>query len=238
MSGHSKWAQIKHKKALTDQRRGQLFGKLAKAIAVAARGNPDPATNARLQTAIEKARQANMPNDNIVRAIKRTTDTSAVQLQELQVEVVAPGNVAIIVSAITDNKNRTLAELRSIAKDHGAHLAQEGSLMWMFATLGVVTVPLATLPVTKRDELELVAIEAGAHDIRQDGETLRIFVRPESLHTVYEAMTPLAPTASTAIELVPSSTVTLSVETADRLDKLLEALDAHDDVQDVITNAV
>lgn len=131
MSGHSKWSQIKHKKAISDQKRSAAFGKLARLITIAARGNPDPKTNMRLKTAIDQARSANMPLDNIERAIQRTTDKSQATLDEIRIEALGPGGAAIIISAITDNRNRTIAELRTLLLSYGAKVVAEGSLAWM-----------------------------------------------------------------------------------------------------------
>ncbi|MEK7194649.1 MAG: YebC/PmpR family DNA-binding transcriptional regulator [Patescibacteria group bacterium] len=131
MSGHSKWSQIKHKKAISDQKRSAIFGKLARLITIAAKGNPDPKTNMRLKAAIDQARAANMPLDNIDRAIQRITDKSQALLDEIRIEALGPGGTAIIISAITDNRNRTIAELRTLLSSHGAKVVAEGSLNWM-----------------------------------------------------------------------------------------------------------
>jgi YebC/PmpR family DNA-binding regulatory protein len=132
MSGHSKWSQIKHKKGIADQKRGQLFSKLSKLISVAARSNPDPATNPRLQNAIEHARTFNVPKDNIERAIKRAQDKDAAALDEISIQAIGPSSVALIIQAITDNRNRTINEVKKILSDHDSKMAGEGSLNWMF----------------------------------------------------------------------------------------------------------
>lgn len=131
MSGHSKWSQIKHKKAISDQKRSAAFGKLARLITIAARGNPDSKTNMRLKAAVDQARAANMPLDNIERAIQRTADKSQTALDEIRIEALGPGGAAIMISAITDNRNRTIAELRTLLANHGAKVVAEGSLVWM-----------------------------------------------------------------------------------------------------------
>ncbi len=236
MSGHSKWAQIKHKKAIADAKRGQVFGKLAKAISVAARGNPDPATNAQLRTVIEKARAVNMPNDNIQRAVSRAGAAEA-HLQELLVEIMAPGNVAVLVTALTDNKNRTLTELRTLAGRYGAHVVQEGSLSWMFTRAGVVTVPASSLDTAAREAIELAAIEAGADDTEEGDDDVRILTPADRLAAVAAAVGALAPGTTSELAYVPSSTVTQDPQDAEKLVGLLDALDDHDDVQDVATNA-
>ena len=132
MSGHSKWSQIKHKKAISDQKRSAAFGKLARLVTIAARGNPDPKTNMRLKAAIDQARSANMPLENIERAIQRTADKNQATLDEIRIEALGPGGAAIVISAITDNRNRTIAELRTLLSNHVAKIVAEGSLSWMF----------------------------------------------------------------------------------------------------------
>jgi len=131
VSGHSKWSQIKHKKAISDQKRSATFGKLARLITIAARGNPDPKTNMRLKTAIDQARSANMPIDNIERAVQRTTDKNQAALDEIRIEALGPGGTAIVIDAITDNRNRTIAELKTLLSSYGAKVVAEGSLGWM-----------------------------------------------------------------------------------------------------------
>ncbi|MDP2647634.1 MAG: YebC/PmpR family DNA-binding transcriptional regulator [Candidatus Yanofskybacteria bacterium] len=169
MSGHSKWSQIKHKKGISDQKRSAEFGKLAQAITIAARDNPDPKTNARLKTAIEKARSLNMPNDNIERAIKRTADKSQGALEELVIELMAPGNIACIVTAITDSRNRTLAEIRAFAHAHGARIVNPGSLLWMFhktiAPDGIAYVPNAPMPLEPATEKKLETFLSALDDL-------------------------------------------------------------------------
>lgn len=132
MSGHSKWSQIRHKKDITDKKRGQLFSKLSKLISIAARKGTDPATNVELKHAIEQARAVNMPNDNIERAIKRTADKTAAQLEELSIEAIGPGGVALRVKAITDNRNRTISEIKALLGEHGSKMIPPGSIAWMF----------------------------------------------------------------------------------------------------------
>jgi len=134
MSGHSRWAQIKHKKSLTDQKRGQLFSKLSKAITLAARKGIDPKTNASLANAVEQARSANMPNDNIERAIKKVSEKDGAQLEEIAVEAIGPGGVALRITGVTDNKNRTISEIKKVLSDHNAKMVQPGSIGWMFST--------------------------------------------------------------------------------------------------------
>ncbi|MBX4211695.1 MAG: YebC/PmpR family DNA-binding transcriptional regulator [Candidatus Yanofskybacteria bacterium] len=155
MSGHNKWAQIKHKKALTDKKRSAEFGKLAQAIAVAARDNSDPKTNMKLKAIVEKARSMNMPNENIERAIKRVSDRSANALEELVIEIITPFNIACIATAITDNRNRTLNELRTLVASFNARMAESGSLMWMFKRNGAEFEPTYQIPLNSEHQVSL-----------------------------------------------------------------------------------
>lgn len=239
MSGHNKWAQIKHKKAITDAKKGQLFSKLAKAITIAAGSNPDPKTNSQLKTAIDKARGFNMPNENTERAIKRVSDASTSQLKEIKLEIMGPGNVAIIASAITDNSNRTIAELRTVVSNHGGHIVKEGSLSWMFRRIGIITFRRQDFSPEQEESIMLNAIEAGADDVQKDDDALYITVAIETLKAVASAIPQLTgPFPIIEITLVPTSTVTPPEQDKSQLLRLLEALDDHNDVQDVITNSI
>lgn len=158
MSGHSKWSQIKHKKALVDAKKGASFGKIARAISIAAKGNPDPATNLRLKGEIEKARAANMPNDNIERAIKRVGEKDAESLTDVQLEGIGPGGVAIIVRAITDNSNRTINELKQLLGKFGSRMTGPGSVAWMFTRTEGRFSPTTTIPLTPEQHDQLMAL--------------------------------------------------------------------------------
>ena len=232
MSGHSKWSQIKHKKALTDARKGVAFGKLSRAISMAARGNPDPATNLRLKGEIERARSFNMPLDNIERAIRRVSDTSADALAELQLEVMGPGSVGFLVLAITDNSNRTMQELKQLAASHGGRIASPGSIAWMFRKAGVLRIPLANQDV---DALQLAAIDAGADTVDVAEEELVVTCPPERLNALQSVLAP-AP-LSTTLEFLP--TTFAPQPTGDdlaRIENLESAFEDHNDVQSVFTN--
>jgi len=232
MAGHSKWAQIKRKKAVADAKRGAVFGKLARAISVAARGNPDPGTNLRLKSEIERAREVNMPSESIERAIRRVADRDAAAFSEVTLEFVGPGSAAVIVYAITDNSNRTVHEVKQVAATHGAKPAGQGSLLWMFRQAGVVRSDVAG-----RDAglLQLAAIDAGADEVSVDDGVITATCAPSALESVRHA---LNPAATGSLELVPSSAVPVSSPVdQSRLQGLLEALDALDDVQSVYTNA-
>lgn len=231
MSGHSKWSQIKHKKAIVDAKKGKVFGKLARAISIAARGNPDPTTNLRLRGEIERARAVNMPNDNIERAISRVGDKDAAALSEVQLELIGPGNAAIIVSAITDNSNRTINEIKQIALKHQAHMAGQGAVLWMFKKSGVIR-----LIEGSGEDIQLQAIDAGADDVANEEGALVVYTTPETFQAVRDALG-VSVTAA-GMELVATSPLVLTDEaTRNHLLVLLEALDEHDDVQEVVTNA-
>lgn len=164
MSGHNKWAQIKHKKAITDAKKGAAFSKLVRAITLAARGNPDPATNIRLRGEVERARAVNMPNENIERAIKKVADKDSAALAELQVELIGPGGVAIIVHAITDSSNRTINELKQLVSKAGGRMVPPGSLQWMFQKTEHGLVPTAPVPVSDPDALNTLIGLLDEHD--------------------------------------------------------------------------
>jgi YebC/PmpR family DNA-binding regulatory protein len=231
MSGHSKWSQIKHKKALVDAKKGKIFGKLARAIAIAARGNPDPTTNLRLRGEVERARSVNMPNDNIERAINRVGDKDAAALSEVQLELIGPGNAAIIVSAITDNSNRTINELKQLVLKHHAHMAGQGAVAWMFKKVGILR-----LSEDSGEDAQLLAIDAGADDVVTEDGSLVVYTSPETFHAVRSALG--ASVTSADMELIATTPVVLPDDaTRNQLLALLEALDEHDDVQDVVTNA-
>ncbi len=230
MSGHNKWAQIKHKKAIVDAKKGKVFSRLARAISLAARGNPDPEKNIRLKGEIERARAVNMPGENIERAIRRVSEKDSLALLEIQIDVIGPGGAAIIVSAVTDNSNRTIGELKQLAAKFGAHMASQGSASWMFKKLGVIR-------LTRNDEeVSLRAIDAGADDVQSEDGTAVVYTTPETFHAVKETLGSLV--ASSSLELVPTTLCPLSdSHDQQQLEALLTALDEHDDVQDVFTNA-
>ncbi len=236
MSGHSKWSTIKHKKAALDAKRGRAFTRLIREISVAARaGGGDPAGNPRLRTAIAAAKDANMPAENITRAVKKGTgELEGVQLEEVTYEGYAPGGVAVIVEAVTDNKNRTLPEIRHIFSKRGGNLAATNSVAWMFEKKGYIVVAPAAI---SEDQLLEVVLEAGAEDMRRDGSNFEIFTTPEELDTVKNALKArgIVPLAS-EVEMTPKNTVRAEGPTARRVIALVEALEDHDDVQHVWAN--
>ncbi len=236
MSGHSKWSSIKHKKALKDARRGKLFTKLIKEITVAARlGDGDINANPRLRTAVLTARQNSMPTDNIDRAIKKGTgDLEGVTYDEVTYEGYGPGGVAILVHALTDNRNRTVADVRSLIQKYGGNLGASGSVGWMFQKCGLVTVERRNLD---EDRVMEVALEAGADDVRESGDILEIVTAPDRFDAIKTALeTASVPLASAEVTMMPQSTVAISGKTAEQMVRLLEALEDHDDVQSVSSN--
>src|SRR5690349_1440977 len=230
MSGHSKWSSIKHKKALKDARRGKQFTKFIKEITVAARmGGGDVNANPRLRTAVTTARQNSMPTDNIDRAIKKGTgDLEGVTYDEVTYEAYGPGGVAILVQTLTDNRNRTVADLRSIITKHGGNLATAGAVSWMFQKRGLITVERAGVD---EDRVMEVALEGGAEDVREAGDILEVVTAPEQFDRVKEALDAAKIAAASAeVTSIPSSTVAISGKPAEQMVRLLEAVEDHDDV--------
>lgn len=234
MSGHNKWAQIKHKKAITDAKRGKMFGKMGRAISIAARENPDPSTNLRLKGEIDRARAQNMPNDNIERAIRRVNDKDSAALTEILLELIGPGNAGIIVTAITDNSNRTISEIRQLATRLGGRMAGQGSVVWMFAKTGIIRIISPNDP----ENIQLSAIENGADDVRVEDGNIIITTRPEMFEKIKRALLSLAPNLEGIIEFAPNTLIPITESSQQKkLEELLDALDEQDDVQDIFTNA-
>jgi YebC/PmpR family DNA-binding regulatory protein len=238
MSGHSKWSSIKHKKGVADARRGQLFSKLTRAIIVAAReGGPDPAANLALQNAIEKAREASMPKDNIERAIARGSGASAdaAAYEHVTYEGYGPAGVAVFVEALTDNRNRTASEVRHLFAKNDGNLGEGGSVAWLFERKGLVVVDAEGVD---EDELTLAAAEGGADDVERDGSVFQITSGPESTAAVREAVEGAGfPVESAGLAFLPKTTVEVGDEAAARkVLRLIEALEENDDVQDVYAN--
>jgi YebC/PmpR family DNA-binding regulatory protein len=238
VSGHSKWSSIKHKKGAADAKRGKLFSKLSRAIIVAAReGGPDPAGNLALQNAIEKARSYSMPKDNIERAIARGSgaDTDAAAFETVIYEGYAPNGVALIVEALTDNRNRTASDVRHIFAKNEGNLGASGAVAWLFARRGIV---LVSADGVDEDELMLAAAEGGADDVELDGSTYQIVSTPEALSSVREALEQ-AGIAYESVEttMVPKTTVRLDDEgDARKVLRIVDALEELDDVQEVYAN--
>ncbi len=238
MSGHSKWSTIKHKKGAADAKRGQLFSKLARAIIVAAReGGPDPEGNLALANAIEKAREASMPKDNIERAIARGagTGTDGEAYEHVTYEGYGPGGVAVLVEALTDNRNRTASDVRHIFAKNDGNLGTSGAIAWQFERKGVIIVDADR---ADEDELTLAAADAGAEDVALDGSTFQVTTAPEDLAAVRSALeTAGIAFESAALTMVPKTTVEVADEGAARkLVRLMDALEDNDDVQGVYAN--
>ncbi|MBW3538241.1 YebC/PmpR family DNA-binding transcriptional regulator [Candidatus Parcubacteria bacterium] len=229
MSGHSKWASIKHKKAITDSRRGQAFTKLANLVSVAAKqGGPDPEMNFRLRLAVDKAKAANMPMANIERAIKKGSgQLGGDQMEEITYEGYGPGGVAVLVEVATDNRNRTAADVRSAFTKHGGSLGTTGSVAYQFDQKGVLSMKVSDI-----DQATLDAIEAGAEDIEEDEGVITVYTAPTQLEAVRSALVACGYDIETAeLARVPKNTVAVSdPKTAATLMKLMDALDELDDV--------
>jgi YebC/PmpR family DNA-binding regulatory protein len=237
MSGHSKWSTIKHKKAAKDQKRGKIFTKLIKEITVSARmGGGDVNANPRLRTAVLTARQNSMPTDNIERAIKKGTgELEGVTYEEITYEGYGPGGVALLMQVLTDNRTRTVAELRSMLTKYGGHMGATGSVAYLFTKRGLITVERKG--GVDEDKVMEVSLESGAEDVREAGDLLEVLTTPEAFADVREALEKAAiPVASAEVTMLPSSTVTVSGQNAQTLLKLLEAIEDHDDVQSVSSN--
>jgi YebC/PmpR family DNA-binding regulatory protein len=237
MSGHSKWSSIKHKKGAADKKRGQLFSKLSRAIIVAAReGGGDPSGNLALQNAVEKARSYSMPKENIERAIARGSgaDSDAAAYETVVYEGYGAGGVAILVEALTDNRNRTASDVRAAFGKYDGNLGASGAVAWQFDRRGLVLVDGSA----DEDELMLAAAEGGADDIQQDGSSWQVTAAPEALTDVREAIEAAGFTVDNAeLTMVPKTTVEVEDEsTAKKILRLIDALEENDDVQDVYSN--
>jgi YebC/PmpR family DNA-binding regulatory protein len=238
LSGHSKWSSIKHKKGAADAKRGQLFSKLSKAIIVAAKnGGGDPLNNLSLQNAIEKAKSYSMPKDNIDRAIAKGSgaDADADAFESIVYEGYGPEGVAVIVEALTDNRNRTAADVRHLFSKHGGNLGTDGSVSWQFERRGLVIV---SADGVDEDELFMAAADGGAEDLNRDGDVFEISSAPEQLAAVRSAVEGAGFTVESAeLSLVPKTTVAVDDETkARQVMRLIDALEENDDVQDVYAN--
>ena len=236
MSGHSKWASIKHKKGAEDAKRGKLFSKLNKEITIAARlGGGDPEANPRLRAAILKGKSANMPKDNIDRAIKKGSgDLEGVDYTEIVYEAYGPGGVAILISCLTDNKNRTAADIRNLLTKNGGNLGESGCVSYLFNRKGIIAFDAAKY---SEDDIIAAALDAGAEDVTNDGETIEVVTGPEQFETVLNAFDELKYENTMAeIAQIPDATLELEPDKTLKSLRLIEKSDDHDDVQDVATN--
>ncbi len=236
MSGHSKWASIKHKKAALDAKRGKIFTKIIKEITVAARfGGGDPDGNARLRTAIDAAKAANMPKSNIENAIKKGTgELPGVVYEEITYEGYGPGGIAILIEAMTDNKRRTVAEIRHILDKHGGNLGESGCVGWMFERKGLILVPKEGL---SEEEIFDKALEAGAEDVQDGEESWEIYTSPTELDSVRGGLEAAGVTVeSSQLTRLPQNTIKVEGKDAMKMLKIMDKLEDHDDVQDVYAN--
>jgi YebC/PmpR family DNA-binding regulatory protein len=236
VSGHSKWATIKHKKGKTDARRGKLFSKLSRGITVAAReGGTDPTMNISLANAIEKAKAESMPKDNIERAIQRGGGgAEGEQYESILYEGYGPAGVAIIVEVLTDNKNRSAAEVRNIFSKHGGQLAQPGAVAWGFERRGSIVVDAARF---SEDDVMAAAIDAGADDVQQDGDQFEVLTQPADLAAVRDGLAAAGIAVESAeLTMVPKNSVKLEENDARKTMKIMDALEDSDDVQEVYAN--
>jgi len=235
MSGHSKWATIKHKKAALDAKRGKAFTRLIKEIMIAARNGGDPDGNPRLRTAILAAKAVSMPSDNIKRAIMRGTgELEGGQIDEILFEGYGPGGAAVLVNVATDNRNRTVSEIRHLFSKNGGNLGEQGSVSWMFERKSQIMVDAEK---ATEDQLMGIVLDAGADDIRDGGGAWEVLSPPDAHETVLAALEKAGiPTESAEIAMVPKNTVKLEGKNANAMLKLYDALEEHDDVQNVYGN--
>jgi YebC/PmpR family DNA-binding regulatory protein len=236
MSGHSKWHNIRLKKQKVDLVRGKLFSKLAREIAVAAKeGGADPDGNPRLRTAVERAREAGVPNDNITRALQRGAgEIAGATYESITYEGYAPGGVAVLVEVLTDNRNRTASDIRNLFTRYGGALSEAGSVSWMFDRVGLIALDRSKV---KEDDVLSAALDAGAEDIRTAGDVFEVVSSPEQFFKVKQALERAKlPILSADVTLVPKSTVRVEGKDAQRVLQLMDALEEHDDVQRAYAN--
>ncbi len=235
MSGHSKWATIKHKKAALDAKRGKVFTRLIKEIMIAARSGGDPDANPRLRTAITAAKAVSMPSENIKRAVMRGTgELEGGQIDEIMFEGYGPGGAAVLVSVATDNRNRTVSEIRHMFSKNGGNLGEQGSVAWMFERKSQIVIDGEK---ASEDKLMDLVLEAGAEDLRNDGGNWVVISAPENHEAVLDAITKAGiPTEEAEIAMVPKNLMRLEGKNASAMLKLSEILEEHDDVQNVYSN--
>jgi YebC/PmpR family DNA-binding regulatory protein len=235
MSGHSKWATIKHKKGALDAKRGKIFTRLIKEISIAAKNGGDPDTNPRLRGAILAAKAENMPADNIKRAILRGTgELPGATYEEFSLEGYGPGGVAVLLDINTDNRNRTVSEIRHAFGKNGGNMAEAGAVSWMFHKKGDIVVPKSA---AKEDDLMGIVLEAGAEDLRDDGDNWEVLSEPSAYETVLEAVKKAGiEPVSSSVSMIPQNYIKLEGAAAAQMIRLMEALEEHDDVQNLHSN--
>jgi YebC/PmpR family DNA-binding regulatory protein len=235
MSGHSKWATIKHKKGALDAKRGKIFTRLIKEISIAAKSGGDPDTNPRLRTAIAAAKAENMPADNIKRAIQRGTgELPGATYEEFSLEGYGPGGAAVLVDINTDNRNRTVSEIRHAFQKNGGNMAAAGAVAYLFHKKGDIIVPKSA---AKEDDLMAIVLDAGAEDLKDDGDNWEVLSDPSAYEAVLEAVKKAGiEPASSSVAMIPQNYVKLEGQAANTMIRLMEALEEHDDVQNVHSN--
>ena len=235
MSGHSKWATIKHKKGALDAKRGKIFTRLIKEITIAAKSGGDPDTNPRLRTAITAAKAENMPADNIKRAIQRGTgELPGASYEEFALEGYGPGGVALLIEINTDNRNRTVSEIRHVFQKNGGNMAEAGAVSWMFHKKGDMVIAKSA---AKEDELMSIVLDAGAEDLRDDGENWEVLTDPAAYEAVLEALKKASvQLLSSSVAMIPQNYIKVEGAAANSMIRLVEALEEHDDVQNVHAN--
>ncbi len=236
MSGHSKWATIKHKKGALDAKRGKIFTRLIKEITMAAKAGGDSEKNPRLRTAVAAAKAENMPQDNIKRAIQRGTgELPGVTYEEITFEGYGPGGVAVLVETSTDNRNRTVSDIRRLFSKNGGNMGEAGSVAWIFAKKGFMLIPKAK---AKEDDLMNIVLECGAEDLRDEGDNWEILTDPSAYEPVLEAVKAAGykPELS-EVSMIPQNYIKLEGQQARTMFRLMEAMEDYDDVQNVYTNA-
>jgi len=236
MSGHNKWANIKHRKSAQDAKRSKMFTKIIRELMVAAReGGTDPNTNNSLKSAIERAKSVNMPKDTMEKAIKKGAgELEGQSFVEAIYEGYAPGGVAMLIRALTDNKNRTAQELRHLLSKYGGNMAESGSVAWMFERKGVISVPVSE--ISEMEEFELMVIEAGAEDIKTDNEMVRIITEPESVSSARSILEENGFTVTNELTYIPKNSISVEGNDAEKMLKLLSIIEDCDDVQEVFSN--
>ncbi|MDD3401181.1 MAG: YebC/PmpR family DNA-binding transcriptional regulator [Eubacteriales bacterium] len=241
MSGHSKWANIKNKKEKTDAQRGKVFTKIGREIAIAVKegGGGDPANNSKLRDVIAKAKASNMPNDNIMRSIKKATgDAGSVNYEEIVYEGYGPGNMAVIVNIVTDNRNRVAAEMRHIFSKSGGTMGSSGSVAWMFDKRGLIVIERTAL--MDEDEVMMTALDSGAEDFVAQDDAFEVYTAPADFSVVREKLEQLNYNfLSAEVSMIPNNTVKIDdPETIEKIERFLDRLDENDDVQEVYNNGI
>ncbi len=237
MSGHSKWAQIKRKKGVTDQKRGQAFSKIVRMITLAAKTGADPETNFRLRLALEKAKEVNMPSSTVDRAIKGASK-EGVALEEITYEGYGPFSVALLIQAVTDNKNRASSQIKSVLTKFGGSMGGTGSVSWIFSQKGLITINIKGVDKEARENLELKAIDLGAEDIKQEEDMLEVYTKPQEVHKIaHQLKNEGFKVDAEALEMQPKNLVKIEEQAkAEKVLKLLEELEDLEDVDQVYAN--